>query len=264
VAARTVSEIWIYPVKSLGGIRLRSARVQEKGLQFDRRWMLTDENGKFLTQRKIPRMALFKLHQQDGAFHISFEKDTITLPSEAPAGAEKKAAIWGDEVMIAEAPDSFHQWFSDRLERPCRLVAFPESNERLIDAKYRPAQENVSIADGHPLLVIGQASLDDLNTRLEQPVPMNRFRPNLVFTGGAPFEEDAWRKFSVGKNRFLATNPCGRCVLTTVNQDTGVQGREPLLTLSRYRKKNEGIYFGMNVIPVDYTEIYEGEEITVE
>lgn len=262
MSKRIVTEIWIYPIKSLGGIRVSTSSVMEKGLRHDRRWMLVDEGGNFLTQRVIPRMALFKLHFNGHAIVVSHERDKLELPTELPVRGETiPARIWNDTVAVVEAEKHYHEWFSSRLGIKCRLVGFPEHEPRLIDPAYRPAQENVSLADGYPLLVIGQSSLDDLNGRLEEPVPMNRFRPNIVFTGGDPYEEDSWRQFRIGANRFLGVKPCGRCVLTTVDQETGVAGKEPLLTLSRYRRKNERICFGQNVIPVDYYEVHEGDEI---
>lgn len=250
-------------MKSLGGIRLSSARVMEKGLQYDRRWMLVDEQGKFLTQRAWPQMALFKLRQEGDGFAVSFQEESLSLPRSVH-GESFHAQIWDDSVEVVLAPEVYHQWFSDRLGLKCRLVNFPEKNQRPVDHRYRLANENVSLADGYPLLIIGQASLDDLNARLEKPVPMNRFRPNLVFSGGAPYEEDQWRKFSVGSNSFMGVKPCSRCVLTTVDQTTGEVGREPLLTLSKYRRFNEKINFGQNVIPINCHEIHEGDEISVD
>jgi uncharacterized protein len=265
VSTRLLSQIWIYPIKSLGGIRLPTARVLEKGLQHDRRWMLIDEQGRFLSQRSYPKMALFKLRIEGSSFVISLGDETIELPQDLQGdGEDRDATIWKDTVLVREAPTRYHRWFSDQLGLPCRLVSFPESNPRPVDPAYRVAQEHVSLADGYPLLIIGQASLDDLNGRLQQPVPMNRFRPNLVFTGGMPYEEDTWRNFTVGKNAFVGVKPCARCVLTTVDQDNGSMGKEPLLTLSKYRRQNDRILFGQNVVPVDVTEVNEGDEIVVE
>ena len=262
VPKRVLSEIWIYPVKSLGGFRVPAATVSEKGLQNDRRWMLINEEGKFLTQRALPLMALFKVRRDGAQLVVSWERDEIELAP--PVGPSRDAVIWNDTVVVSEANAHYHRWFSERLGTACRLVAFPEENPRLIDSAYRRAHENVSLADGYPLLIIGQASLDDLNGRLDAPVPMNRFRPNLVFTGGVPYEEDGWKNFRVGGNAFAGVKPCARCVLTTVDQETGTTGKEPLLTLSRYRKKNEKIYFGLNVIPLEQKEIHEGDEIYVD
>lgn len=259
---RRLTEIWIYPVKSLGGIRMTSASVMEKGLTNDRRWMLIDDRGKFMTQRTTPPMALFKLKAQGDTFVVRHGDDELILPGRGTLEGEQiTATIWDDEVQVVEASPAHSAWFSKRLGIPCRLVEFPEQNPRLIDEQYRTGEEHVGLADGYPLLVIGQASLDDLNTRLDSPVPMNRFRPNLVFTGGTPYEEDTWKTFAVGKNKFKAVKTCARCVLTTVNQDTAEKGREPLLTLSRYRKQGDRILFGMNVIPIDCNTINEGDEI---
>lgn len=261
---RTLSEIWIYPIKSLGGVRVTSAKVMEKGLEHDRRWMLVDEEGVFMTQRDFHRLALFKLRPQNGNFVIYHDGESLAMPEHPAAGTSRRVIIWDDTVEVLEAPAEVHDWFSKYLGLNCRLVAFPEENARPIDPEYRLAQENVSLADGYPLLVIGQASLDDLNGRLTTPVPMNRFRPNLVFTGGSPFEEDAWKGFSVGDHRFQGVKPCARCVTTTVDQETGVMGREPLLTLSRYRREKDRILFGQNVIPIDRGQIREGDEIVVD
>lgn len=263
MAKRILSEIWIYPVKSLGGIRVSSATVMEKGLRHDRRWMLVDASGRFLTQRNLPQMALFKVSPQGNNFIITHGSDSLQLPTEG-GGTTITAQIWSDAVDVVEPSADVSRWFSERLDMACRLVAFPEANPRLIDPAYRLARESVSLADGYPVLIIGQASLDDLNGRLLQPVPMNRFRPNLVFLGGAPYEEDEWKNFRIGVNRFAGVKPCGRCVLTTVDQDNAQVGREPLLTLSKYRRDGDKINFGQNVIPRDYYEIHEGDEIILE
>ena len=258
-----LSEIWIYPVKSLGGVRVKAARVFEKGLQHDRRWMLIDENGKFLTQRAHPMMSQFKIRPRESGFEISFQDESLQLNPVPLSGTERQAVIWDDTVAVVEASPEYHRWFSERLQFPCRLVSFPESNPRLVDPDYRLQNESVSLADGYPMLIIGQASLDDLNTRLAQPVPMNRFRPNFVFTGGAPYEEEKWREFKIGQGAYVGVKPCARCQITTVDQQTGLAGKEPLLTLSKYRRWNGNIYFGQNVIPVDFEEVHEGDEIRV-
>jgi uncharacterized protein YcbX len=265
-----LSEIWIYPIKSLGGIRVKSAKVFEKGLEFDRRLMLIDSDNNFMTQRFFPKMALFKLQIQSrwfltSKFKITFGKDAIHL-SARPSFNPKpiKAIVWDDQVEVYEVDTHYSNWFSNRLGMECKLVSFPENNSRLVDERYQINHEHVSLADAYPLLLIGAESLADLNSRLEKPVPMNRFRPNLVFTGGAPYGEDQWKKFSVGKNKFAAVKPCARCVLTTVNQDTAEKGIEPLATLSKYRKQDNKVLFGQNLIAINHGEIHEGDEILLE
>lgn len=233
-------------------------------MEHDRRWMLVDENGVFMTQRVHHRMALFKLRPENGSFVIHYEGDSIHMPDGAVEGTSRTVGIWDDQVEVLDAPNEVNDWFTKYLGLNCRLVTFPEENARPVDPDYRLADENVSLADGYPLLVIGQASLDDLNGRLEKPVPMNRFRPNLVFTGGKPYEEDLWKRFTIGSESFMGVKTCARCVTTTVDQETGVMGREPLLTLSRYRREKDRILFGQNVIPLDRGQIREGDEIVVD
>lgn len=268
MSPRILSEIWIYPVKSLGGIRLKSSRVQDKGLEYDRRWMLIDDAGRFMTQRQLNSMALIKLgfigegNMNSAGFRISYEDRSIDLLfSDAVIDAPIPSKIWNDDVITYEVSKKHSHWFSEQLGMSCRLVSFKEESPRPVDVRYKIHDEHVSLADGYPLLVIGQASLDDLNARLDSPVPMNRFRPNLVFTGGEPFEEDGWKEFSVGTGKFAGVKPCARCPIPTINQDTAEKGIEPLLTLSRYRKRDTGIYFGQNILVIKKSEIHEGDEI---
>ncbi|MBT1702078.1 MOSC domain-containing protein [Chryseosolibacter indicus] len=267
--ALTLSEIWIYPIKSLGGIKLNSAKVLEKGLALDRRWMLVDEYGTFLTQRVYSTMAFFKLSLDHDRItityknpHQSTESPSLIIDTNAPAlGEVLKAKIWDDDIEVVEVDTKISEWFSSLLNFKCKLVNFPENKPRAVDARYKVNEENVSLADAYPFLIIGQASLDYLNDKLAEPLPMNRFRPNFVFDGGEPYEEDNWRHFSIGKNRFVAVKPCARCVLTTVNQDTAVKGPEPLATLAKYRKRDNKIYFGQNLVALDQGIVNVGDTI---
>jgi uncharacterized protein len=257
----TLTEIWMYPVKSLGGIRVKQAEVLIKGLKHDRRWMLVDENGGFLTQRTHPALALFKLSPGDHGFQVLHEGEEKQLFIQPAAGERIRSHVWDDEVEVIEADTHLSQWFSTHLGFRVRLVQFPESHPRPVDARYAHANEHVSLADGYPLLIIGEASLADLNKRLSSPVPMNRFRPNLVFSGGQAYEEDTWNEFRIGESMFKGVKPCSRCILTTIDQDTGTQGKEPLATLATYRKKENKIYFGQNVLALNEKTIYENTPI---
>jgi uncharacterized protein YcbX len=258
-----LSEIWIYPVKSLGGIQVSKSKVLEKGLLHDRRWMLVDEHGLFLTQRVVPTMSLFKLKLDNGKIKIQFGANWIELPNTSN-GSLQQAKVWDDEVMVKEVDSEISNWFSDLLKMKCKLVSFPEDQRRYVDEKFSINNENVSLADAYPFLIIGQRSLDGLNAKLSKPLPMNRFRPNFVFTGGEPHEEDGWRNFSIGSNRFIGVKPCGRCVLTTVDQDTAQKGDEPLRTLATYRKQENKINFGQNLLAVDHLEVKVGDVITIQ
>jgi uncharacterized protein YcbX len=262
-----LSEIWIYPIKSLGGIRLQTATIREKGIIHDRRWMLVDENGIFMTQRTTPSMALLKSKIEGDQLVISHNKKfTSHQVSLNPAAIkpEQSVTIWNDTVHAFEVNSETSAWFSDALDLKCRLVFFPEKNNRAVDQDYSINHEHVSLADAYPFLIIGQESLNFLNTKLAHAVPMNRFRPNFVFTGGKPNEEDTWRNFTIGSNRFVGVKPCARCVLTTVNQDTAEKGDEPLRTLTSYRKNGNKILFGQNLLATDHQQVKEGDLITIQ
>jgi len=262
---RILSELWIYPIKSLGGVRVSSARVKPKGLQFDRRWMLIDEDGNFITQRKISKLALFKLALIQDMFVINYGGDQILLPLNAAVTINPTHAyIWNDEVTVYEVLGEYSNWFSRHLGFPCRLVYFPEDHPRPVDATYSLNNDQVSLADGYPFLIIGQSSLDDLNKRLKIPVSMNRFRPNFVFSGGMPYEEDKFRRFTIGRSSFFGVKQCSRCSLITVNQHTAESNNEPLATLSTYRKEGNKILFGQNLLAIDCYKIYEGDRIELE
>ncbi|MBL7872196.1 MAG: MOSC domain-containing protein [Cyclobacteriaceae bacterium] len=263
MAKLTLTEIWIYPIKSLAGIRVQQATVKQKGLEHDRRFMLVDEGGRFFTQREHPHMALFSVSIANDQMTIESKtsKRNLTIELKPNGGKPLSVQIWDDKVDAREVDPVYSNWFSQELKITCKLIYFPESNLRDVDPRYAGANEQVSLADGYPCLIIGQSSLDDLNNRLEVPIPMKRFRPNFVFAGGAPFEEDDWKNFKIGKNRFAAVKLCARCVLTTVDPDTGIKGKEPLVTLATFRKKENKILFGQNLLPIDYDEVREGDEI---
>jgi uncharacterized protein len=261
MSKRQVTELWTYPIKSLGGIRVQSAKVLQKGLETDRRWMLIDDQNIFLTQRVHHKMALFRTSWQGNELSVTHAADRISVPMRS-SGEEITAQIWDDTVVVREVDPAISKWFSEHLSLPCRLVAFPEENRRDIDPRYKVGDDQVSLADAYPVLIIGQSSLDDLNSRMQKAVPMNRFRPNIVFTGGDAFEEDFWNQVRVGNNRFAAVKQCARCVLPTVDQETGIMGKEPLATLNTYRKREAKVLFGMNLVPLDHGEIRIGDELT--
>ncbi len=248
----TISELWIYPIKSLGGIRLQEAQLSPRGLQWDRRWMLLDADGNFLTQRQFAEMALLDVSLHAHTLQVRHRKKNL-LPLEIPLhmtdpGEQVQAPIWDDNTLAWYVGAQYDQWFSNALEQPCRLVYMPDESERITTGKWSGNQQKMSFADGYPALLIGQGSLDDLNARLATPVPMNRFRPNLVVRGTAPFAEDVWHEFWIGDLHFWAEKPCARCNVITIDQETLQTGKEPLQTLSRYRRVGNKVMFGQNLL----------------
>lgn len=260
-----LQDIYIYPVKSLAGIRMTEAEVEEKGFRHDRRWMLVDKEGRFVSQREYPKLALLGVELKDDGLKIFDRKNpvnSIFVPFGLAQGPEKRVVIWDDEVTALVVDAEISEWFSEILKFEVDLVLMPEESKRPIDSRYAVNGESVSFADGMPYLIIGQASLDELNSKLEQHVPMNRFRPNLVFSGGSPFQEDQLRKIRIGTVEFQIVKPCARCVMTTVDQDTAEQGKEPLKTLASYRTVNNKVMFGQNVVALSLGKVRLGDAIT--
>lgn len=259
-----LSEIWIYPIKSLGGIQLSTSRVLPKGLPLDRRWMLTDDQHQGITQRDYPQMALFKLSVQNDQLIVTYRQNQVSIPINNFEKKTLQAQIWNDQITTHEVSTMHSEWFSDMLGIKCHFVHFPEENPRPVEAAYRIHDDHVSLADAYPFLIIGQSSLDDLNSRLAEHIPMNRFRPNFVFTGGKPFEEDEWRNFTIGNSAFACVKPCARCNIPTINQETAEKGKEPSKTLAKYRMRNNQIYFGQNVIGLECNMVSVGDKITIQ
>ena len=246
-----LSEINIYPVKSLGGISLQSSQVEERGLRFDRRLMLVDQKKEFLTQREYPKMATIDLKLAEDSLIASYFGNEISIPFEANSQEKATVKIWNSRVKAEFYGDEVNEWFSHLLKIKCRLVSMPEDTKRKVNPFYavRKFKDTVSFADGYPFLLIGENSLADLNEKLEKPVPMNRFRPNLVVKDSEAFAEDNWKKIRIGNTIFHVVKPCARCVMTTIEQSTGEKnGNEPLKTLAKYRTKKGKVLFGQNLI----------------
>ncbi|WP_111672385.1 MOSC domain-containing protein [Algoriphagus litoralis] len=261
-----VQDIFIYPIKSLGGIRQIEGLVEEKGFQYDRRWMLVDHQGVFISQRSHPHLAHLAviLGREDlTVFHKKEPSRAVNIPLNLAIGPELWVTIWDDRVVGKEVSPEINRWFSDFLGIEAKLMIMPEDSHRKVDPRYAVQGESVSFADGMPYLLIGQESLNDLNSRLEVPIPMDRFRPNIVFSGGTPFLEDSLRKVKIGEVQFQIVKPCARCVMITVDQDSGEKGKEPLKTLSSYRTINNKVYFGQNVVALQHGRIKIGDEIQI-
>lgn len=264
--AMTLSEIWVYPVKSLGGISLTKAFTEERGLQYDRRWMIIDEENVFITQRVHQKMALIDVALLEEGLKIFLRAnptDFVLVPYKPVTALPVSVQVWDDTAAAVTVSTEADAWLSRQLGLSLRLVMMPESTERKADPRYAQHDENVSFADGFPYLVISQASLDDLNSRLAEPITMRRFRPNFVISGTEPFAEDQWKEITIGSLRFEVVKPCARCVLTTINPETSEKGAEPLKTLASYRRNGNKILFGQNVTAQDFGELKVGDPLVV-
>lgn len=265
-----LSEIWVYPVKSLGGIQLQESKVTDRGLELDRRWLLVDDSGRFLSQREHSELALFSPEIVGDFLRIThrvhLESIDIELrPVFSDVNPKIEVTVWEDTIEAFEVSQAITDWFTKLLGFSTRLVYMPEESERKLDPDYAITGGEInSFSDAYPFLIIGQASLNDLNERLETKVPMNRFRPNFVFTNGEAFEEDNWRDFKIGNLSFVGVKPCDRCVMTTVDQEKGViSGKDPLKTLAKYRNFGNKVLFGQNVIGLELGTVSVGDAVRV-
>jgi len=259
-----LQEIYLYPIKSLGGISVQEALVEERGFRHDRRWMLVDKKGDFVTQRQHPQLALLQVAISETQLEVFSKGDDsrrIAFDLDLVSNQELQVSIWGDQVLARVVSVEVSRWFSDFLQMELDLVVMPESSHRKMDPRYAVQGESVSFADGMPYVMIGQASLDELNGRLADPVGMDRFRPNLVFSGGEAYAEDQFKKLQIGEVEFQVVKPCARCVLITVNQQTGEKGKEPLATLATYRTVNNKVYFGQNAVALTQGIVRVGDPI---
>lgn len=251
----------------MGGIAVYSANVTSRGLQYDRRFMLVDENNCFLTQRQFPEMALLRTAIENDkllVFHKDFKEQKIVLPLVPETDSKTHMVkIWDDFCEAQQVSKEADNWFSLQLKFSCRLVYMPEKTERKVDPKYALHNDITSFADGYPALIIGQESLDDLNNRLTEKLPMNRFRPSIVFTGGAAFAEDKIEHFRIREIDFYGVKLSARCVITATNQDTAITAKEPLKTLAGYRMKNNKVFFGQNLLLKGNGKISIGDKIEI-
>ena len=270
-----LSELFIYPVKSLRGLAVKSALIDSLGFVGDRRFLVVDENGRQLTQRPLPRMTLIEtqLTREDLILSTS-NSSAVSVPLRSRGNEPQRAvSVWKSEGLLADdCGDEVANWLTSFLGVTCRLVRIGKQYQRpILDEKRARSGDNVSFADGYPFLVISEASLADLNMRMhaagEPTVPMNRFRPSLVVAGCSAFAEDEWSQLIIGNVQFRAGGPCSRCVITTTDQQTGARGPEPLRTLASFRRdpaEPSSLNFGQNLIHETKSgELHTGDVITV-
>lgn len=237
-----------YPVKSLRGENLKTMTVGSRGLLYDRHWMLVNAEGRFLSQRELPRMVLVRPSIEEAGLRLR-APGMFDLEAQIESDEEMQVRIWRDTCTARVMSPVADQWLSDFLGVSCRLVYLPEEQVRQVDQEYAGSADQVGFADGFPFLLISRASLDDLNRRMGLELPMQRFRPNLVVEGCEPYAEDGWKRIRIGAIEFRVVKPCSRCVIPTVDPETGERsGNEPLKTLMTYRKQGNNVYFGQNLI----------------
>ena len=263
MAEKRLASLYRYPVKSLRGQEFVRLDMGPRGFVGDRQWMVVDASGRFLTQRQQARMSLIDA-EIDAKGDLWLRADGMSpISPRANAGGRRQVKVWSDDVAGECVDPSTDAWLSEFLGTPCQLVRFPDDTVRPVDPKFANARDQVGYADGFPFLLISEASLDELNTRLQQPVDMIRFRPNLVVSGCEPFEEDSWRRIRIGPVEFRVVKPCSRCIVPTIDPGTGERGREPLATLMTYRRRDNKVYFGQNLVHDNHGRLEQGMPVEV-
>ncbi|MEP0073629.1 MAG: MOSC domain-containing protein [Marinomonas sp.] len=262
----SLSQLIIYPIKSIHGIALQASQVNEVGLLGDRRYMLVTPDGDFITGREHPTLTLIKAKQLDdnswGLSHPSTDTE-LTLNQANLSDDHKGVVIWEEYLQGQVTKSEVNAWFSSIIDKPVELVFFGDKSERFTSRK---PDAPVAFADGYPFLLTTQASLDDLNASCPEHIQMAQFRPNLVVQGNTPFEEDSWKRIKIGEVEFENVKPCERCIFTTLNPDTAekLKKGEPLKTLGKFRlQTGKGINFGINLVALNIGTIHLNDKVEI-
>lgn len=263
----SISALYIYPIKSLKGIPLTEVDLCKTGFRLDRRWMLVGDDNRFISQRSSPELTLFNVHLEGDSIIVSLKQDaqnTLRINIEEHSSQKLNVQIWEDTCEAYRVSTEADDWFSERLNRSAKLVYMPDSTNRKVDPEYTVTEDDsTSFADAYPILMISEASLELLNSKLTIPIGFDRFRPNMVVTGMQAHMEDDIASFKINNIEFYGVKPCVRCIMTTIDQKNGVAGKEPLKTLSTYRERNNKIYFGQNVIGPHSGNIKIGDSLQI-
>jgi len=257
-----VTDLFIYPIKSLGGISLDQCEVLPEGFKYDRRWMLVDDAGNFLTQREHTQIALFSCAMGEDRIEVRYKEERQEIPLTAVSPHIKQVKVWSSQLKAQEVDPLLSEWFSDHLGMSATLVKMTEISQRPKQLSAAPFKTALSFADGYPYLIMGKASMAALNDRLESRLPLDRFRANIIISTKDAHEEDNWTSdFTLGTAKMKVIKPCARCVVTTIDQQSGDKGKEPLKTLATYRKWDNKIWFGANAICLEPGNIKVGDRV---
>jgi uncharacterized protein YcbX len=269
--ALTLTAINRYPVKSCRGQPVDDAVVERWGLAGDRRWMLVDDAGDVVTAREYPQLVLVTPEFTAAGLLLRAPALDPLLVSTPEGAIRCDVRVFASEMSAAPASQEAHAWFSKVVGKPVRLVYLDDPTLRRTNPRYSKPSDRVSFADGYPLLLAVEESLAALNDLIAEgphaaagPMPMTRFRPNLVVAGVPAWAEDSWRVLRIGAARFRAVKACNRCVLSTIDPDTATKGKEPIATLARHRRWDGKVWFAINLIPDSPgATLHVGDEVKV-
>lgn len=259
-----IEELCIYPIKSARAQKINQMTINHEGPVGDRQWMLVDEAGKFVTQRTLPKLATVEVFYDDTALTVGFQKMFFKISTKNSFQRQVKVQIWNDTVDAALEPDLYSQALSQYLGTNLRLVRYTPFSQRRVRSHSMEWKPEVRFADARPVQLINLKSLEELNSRLAEPVGVDRFRGNLIYSGQQPFEEEQWKRIRIGEVIFSQPKKCSRCTITTIDQTTGDRtGAEPLKTLAGYRREGKDVFFGTLWIPENTGIIRKGDTVEV-
>ena len=259
-----VTELNIYPIKSARAQSLPQMKITSQGPEGDREWMLIDENGKFLSQRTLPKMATIEVFHEAASLTVGIQKMFFKIGKNNSFSRKVKVQVWSDTFEAALEPDLYSQALSQYLGVNCRLVRYAPYSQRRVLSRAIEWKPEVRFSDSRPILLINAKSLEDLNAKLEAPVPMNRFRPNIVIASNEAFVEETWKRIKIGDIILSQPKKSSRCGTVNIDQQSGVtQGAEPLKTLASYRKDHTGVYFGTLWTPENEGVLKVGDVLEV-
>ena len=270
-----IQSLHIYPVKGMPGIQIQEAKLQPEGFQYDRRWMLVDENGTFISQRNLPLLVSAEIKLKGEELTIKVNESTILVYYNKYSDQELDVSVFENEMKANEVDPKISKILSAALNKNVRLVQVSLATNRTknftkhianwdIDLTSIPHSTKVSFADGYPYLIVGTASMELLNQKLPKPFKTDRFRANIIVKTEVAHVEDQWKKITIGDQKILGIKQCARCQVTTIDQQTGAKGKEPLLTLSKYRKINNKVMFGQNAMSLTEGILKVGDEIIID
>lgn len=263
MSALELSAIYRYPVKSARGHAQREGVMDRFGLVGDRRWMLVDDGGRFVSQRRLPALARLEVALVDGGLRLDLAGKTAYVQEPSPRGECVISTVWEDTVVAPVAEPAVNQWLSECFDESLRLVHFPPNALRGVEPGYAPSSQLVAFSDGYPLLILTEASLEALNRRLADPVPIDRFRPNLVIRGADAHAEDSWRRIRIGGAEVSLVKPCSRCAIPGIDQQTGERDPHINRVLAAYRRCEGVIYFGMNAVAASGAQFHVGDRVEI-
>lgn len=258
-----VTQLAIYPVKSLRAVPLQAMTFDRRGPAWDRRFIVCDGSGEFLSQRQHPRMCLVDVVMHDTEFVLSAPAMPVLHLEPIHAGAHTQVTVWGDRVTALDMGDTAAQWFSRYLGVDARLHFMPDDSIRPVDPTYGRAGDTASFVDGFPVLLITEASLHAFNASLPQPIGAERFRPNIVIDGDLPYAEDGWRRLRIGAIEFDIVKPCSRCVIPSIDPLTAEKQSYVVQALAKTRRRGDAVYFGQNLIHRGVGTIAVGDALAV-